>query len=167
MLRFCIFNPAELFQFELPPTFIIETLERNMSHSVSWLVENHIVLLRLYDVFAPTEIAPTFKETVNLIETSPLPRVHTIVDTLDVIKMGSLVDVVKELRAIVPSPKSDWTIIVMTAAPLIRWVTDAGLQVTQFRYRRVATIAEALAAARHLDETINWDLLPPTVSIDF
>jgi len=132
-----------------------------MPHSITWLIENQLMFINFSGAITAEEVIDLAQKTPGLINASPLSNVHVILDVATATQMPALVETVKHVRTVKSPPKLIWTIIVMSnPSVLVRWVSDTAVQMLGIRYRRVASLEEAIALMRTLDDSLQWELLP-------
>jgi hypothetical protein len=130
-----------------------------MPFEVTWLVEDRIILSRVWGTDASTadELKPYDAAIVNLLDASKAEQVHMVFDARKAESMPSI----GAFRAFTfpKHPKFMWTVSLRTSNRLITILIAATTQLFRTRIRYVDTPQDAIAFLRNLEADLP-DLTP-------
>ncbi|MBL8130539.1 MAG: hypothetical protein JNL42_01670 [Anaerolineae bacterium] len=131
-----------------------------MTHQIEWLIPDHLLNVIISGEISGDDIIRITDDSIEAIEHSAAPLVHSILQVSGVTKLPTLAEIAQVMKEIKPRPRSGWTIMVMTANPIVRWAADFTMQLSGVRYRRADNMGDALRQMRHLVEALDWSQLP-------
>ncbi len=129
-----------------------------MAVDASWLVENKLIYMYGHGINTLDDLRQLDREAVEMINASPAPLVHAIIDLRHLEKTPSLI----EQRDVWHYPKhqrAGWQVYIGSNDPVQRVMMYLISQITKARYRQFATIEGGLAFLQDIDATLP-DLKP-------
>jgi len=122
-------------------------------NTVNWLVENHVILSKIYDWDA-AGLAKHMMETNTLLNDSDLPLVHTLWDFNDMATYPkSLNDIRNAIKPLFTNNRLGWVIVISNNA-MISFLSQVGSSMYGVRYHQVKTMEEALAYLKSRDPAL-------------
>ena len=128
-----------------------------MENEITWLIENHVILNKIYEWDLESLGESSFM-TEGMVSTSDKPLVHTLYDFTEMEKYPMNVAAVgKAVKPLLSSNKLGWVITVMDN-PMILFLSTVATGLYGVRFRSFKTMNEALEFLQQRDST-----LPPLV----
>lgn len=129
-----------------------------MPHTITPLVEGHLLLVTTWGTLAGEELRRYDEAICALFDGAAGAKVHVVYDWSGLDAMPPLADI-REIRQ-VTHPKRGWAVFVGVRQPLIRFLLGLAAQITSYPIRFFNTRAEALTFLHGIDPT-----LPPVEAL--
>lgn len=134
-----------------------------MPYTVDWYIENEIIYTRYSSVTTTEELRESLVKSKALMDSSPRPLVHSIIDVGDVVEAVALKDSLSVVREVGTHPRAGWSITIREESMLVKMAAAMGSSLFRLRYRSFSTLDEAIALLKEMDQTISWDKATPSV----
>jgi len=134
-----------------------------MPYSLNWLIENEVIYTHYSGLSTAEELRECLTKMLDLIESSPRPLVHMISDVGDITEGVPLKNSIPIVREVGSHPRAGWSITVREKSILLKMGAAMGASIFRLRYRSFATLDQAIAHLKFVDDMLSWDKINQSV----
>lgn len=115
-----------------------------MAYQIEWLLENHIVFVKIEGVSTVADFQEINEKTLVLLKASPAERVHCILDSTFSREEPTLMEQAR-IFTVIESDRLGWLLDITQANRTIRFINMTLMHLKRVRYRHLASMEVALA----------------------
>jgi len=121
--------------------------------TLEWLMEGWVLFARGFDETTVEDVQNVHRAGIEMSLQVPAGRlVHLIVDTREVSKTVSLIDLAK--LGIRPAPNAGWSIFISSRNKFVNFLTSSVSMIMGLRFRQVNSWPEALRLLNQIDDSL-------------
>lgn len=126
-----------------------------MPYRVEWLIPDRVIIGQYAGMISREETVAANQEILNLLEESPSPYIHLILEDTLMESFEPGVTEVCKLASYIRHPKLRWSVAAGPLSPVLELFASVMTRLAGARYRRCATLKEAIYFLAEQDEDVN------------
>lgn len=126
-----------------------------MAHDIRWYVMGRVLYVRLWGTILVEEGQQVSDQSSQMLN-SGQPLVHIILNSAELEKIPTSISQLQKTMQVYQHPSMGWLVEMGSSNPFVKFVSVMLARLYRVRYRRAATLDEAVAFLKTRDATVNW-----------
>ncbi len=126
-----------------------------ISYSIDWVINKRVLYSRVWGVQTQEHIEQSDEDMKQFLEEGT-PLIHLIMDARELESMPKSLGNIQSTISAITDPAYGWVVAIETKNPVTKFMGLMVAKLFRLRFRRVATIEDAIQFLSEMDNTLNW-----------